>query len=550
MEQLREGFSENSKGRAASFDDHRHSAHSCQKSTHRINSPSSLKARKVPRLIHLHSFSVSAKDEAPTPPDTPVFSLSRPFPLKDKAARRRRSLNRDTACPMNNIHSPSLMNLRLSATSKPREQRNEVINIPVEHDNRLLPFESIPKGQYLIATPELLRTFVLEAQASAWAKDARASRGSVIKAFDTEHDQEYNVGGEMGSSTLVTNEKEKLPASTRTSCYAPDPHYMTDDGEHVKRVFYDFDVEKPQEKSFYRRMKKKLREPAAEALGKSYFSLLVALTANANVSLSTKGSYVSECFGSGIGLMIGIYVAGGISGGHINPIVSITLAIFRGFPWKKVIPFCVAQVVGGLLGSLIVHTIYSGALDLYEGSPGLRSFNGPSATAEIFFTTSADYMSYTTAFLSEFLVATILLLVMMAIGDRRNSPPPDGLNPIVLMWVLIGISFSLGSQTSYALNPALDLAARLIASVCGYHNANWTYKSQYWLWATCMANLSGALFGAFLYDFFIYEGPDSPLNRFGSSDNQIQDGCGNKLMNCITNRKKEKQEKINTDNYV
>ncbi|KAI9619907.1 hypothetical protein H4Q26_013884 [Puccinia striiformis f. sp. tritici PST-130] len=81
------------------------------------------------------------------------------------------------------------------------------------------------------------------------------------------------------------------------------------------------------------------------------------------------------------------------------------------------------------------------------------------------------------------------------------------------MCVILGVAFALGSQTSYALNPALDLASRIVVSLMGYGNSHWSFRDQYWFWNNWVSNILGALFGCFLYDFFLYEGKDSPLNR-------------------------------------
>jgi len=150
---------------------------------------------------------------------------------------------------------------------------------------------------------------------------------------------------------------------------------------------------------------------------------------------------------------------------------------------------------------------------VYEGGEGIRTLNGPTSTAGFFLAFPAPYMSNFCSFFQQFLDSTIVLLFIMAIGDRANSPPPDGISPLVFMCVIIGVAFALGSQTSYALNPALDLASRIVVSLMGYGTSHWSFRDQYWLWNNWISNMLGAIFGCFLYDFFLYEGKDSPLNR-------------------------------------
>ena len=83
------------------------------------------------------------------------------------------------------------------------------------------------------------------------------------------------------------------------------------------------------------------------------------------------------------GTALGVWVSGGISGGHINPAVTIALATFRDFPWKKVPAFIFAQVMGGLCGAGIIYANYIHAIDLAEGGRHIRTVPG---TAGLFST--------------------------------------------------------------------------------------------------------------------------------------------------------------------
>ncbi|KAK0534968.1 hypothetical protein OC835_002513 [Tilletia horrida] len=185
---------------------------------------------------------------------------------------------------------------------------------------------------------------------------------------------------------------------------------------------------------------------------------------------SPKGSYLSVSFGWGIGVAFGVWVGGGVSGAHLNPAVSIALAIYRGFPWRKVPVYVVAQILGAMTGALLVY--------------GLLVF----ATA-------------------------VLLIIIFAIGDAANTPPPDGLAPIALLWAIVGIGATLGWQTAYCVNPARDLGPRIMLAMVGYApDLLWSFNAYYVLWVPILATVVGAVLGGFIYDALIYTGGESPLN--------------------------------------
>ncbi|CAE7079743.1 unnamed protein product [Rhizoctonia solani] len=229
-----------------------------------------------------------------------------------------------------------------------------------------------------------------------------------------------------------------------------------------------------------------IREPAAEFLGTMILIIFgtgvncqVVLSGNTAVSASPKGEYLSISFGWAIGTALGVWVSGGISGGHINPAVTLAQAIFRGFSWKKVPSYILAQVLGACAGAGLVYANYHRALDLYEGGLGVRTVPG---TASLFTTFAMDYLSNAQCFFSEVLGTAVLLLVVLAATDKRNGPPPNGLVPLVLFILILGEGACLGMQTAYALNPARDLGPRLMCWMAGYGRQVWNYRSQYWLY--------------------------------------------------------------------
>ncbi|KAJ7367184.1 major intrinsic protein superfamily membrane channel protein [Mycena albidolilacea] len=259
-----------------------------------------------------------------------------------------------------------------------------------------------------------------------------------------------------------------------------------------------------------------IREYAAEFLGVCILIIFgtgvdcqVVLSSVTGVASSQKGSYLSISFGWAIGTAMGVWVSGGISGGHINPAVTIALATYRGFPWKKVPGYIAAQTLGGLVGAALVYANYYHAITIFEGGTHVRTL----ATASLFSTYALDYMTAVSCFFSEFLATAVLLVVVLAINDKKNCPPPAGLAPLVLFVLILGIGACLGMETAYAINPARDLGPRLLTSMVGYGKQVYTYRNHYWLWCPIIAPILGAQAGSIFYDAFIYTGEESPFNR-------------------------------------
>jgi len=256
-----------------------------------------------------------------------------------------------------------------------------------------------------------------------------------------------------------------------------------------------------------------VRDAASEFLGTMMLVLFgsasgcqVVLSSNTAVASSPKGDALTVAFGYAVGISLGIWIAGG-SGGHINPAVTLAMAVFRGFPWKKVPVYWLAQTAGGCFGALVAYSNYMHAIHIVDPDK-------TRLTASIFATYALDYMPAAACFFSEFLGTAILVMVLLAVLDKHNGPPPSGLVPLVLFILLLGEGVALGMETAFGLNPARDLGPRIALAMLGYNrHVLWNYRSQYWLWTGILAPLSGGLVGAFVYDALLYIGSDSIFNR-------------------------------------
>src|SRR5436190_17888538 len=135
-----------------------------------------------------------------------------------------------------------------------------------------------------------------------------------------------------------------------------------------------------------------LRECAAEFLG-TFIMIMFGIGVVAQVVLSgrTAGDYLSINIGWGLGVTMGVYAAAGVSGAHLNPAVTLALAAFRGFPWRKVAPYCAAQVAGAFVAAAAVFVTYREALAHFDG--GMRQVTGAHATGGSWATYAQQFLT-------------------------------------------------------------------------------------------------------------------------------------------------------------
>src|SRR6266849_311594 len=208
--------------------------------------------------------------------------------------------------------------------------------------------------------------------------------------------------------------------------------------------------------------------------------------------------------GWGLAVMLGIYVAGAISGAHINPAVTLALAATGRHPWNKVLPYWLAQVLGAFVAGGILYFVYQGALVHALGVNHLTigqiaqpvTGNG---YGWIFYTFPKGFVGTFGAFGDEFVGTALLVGLILVIIDARNQPVKANLNPLIIGLLIVAIGASFGLNTGYAINPARDFGPRLwIAIVSGGASLS---ADNYYFWIPIVAPLLGGTVGAFIFDF-------------------------------------------------
>ena len=182
------------------------------------------------------------------------------------------------------------------------------------------------------------------------------------------------------------------------------------------------------------------------------------------LSRGAAGSYLAINLTWGLGVTMGCYVAGGISGAHLNPAVTVALAVRRGFPWRKVPIYTAAQIAGAFLAAAIVYLTYREAFAAFDG--GTRQVLGELGTGGIFATYPRPFLStFPGGFIDQVVGTAILMAGIFAISDARNVPPPAGLAPLLVGLLVVAIGAAFGFNSGYAINPARDIGPRLFTAV-------------------------------------------------------------------------------------
>ncbi len=208
-------------------------------------------------------------------------------------------------------------------------------------------------------------------------------------------------------------------------------------------------------------------------------------------------------FGWAFAVVVAVYITAGVSGAHINPAVTIALAVKRGFSWSKVIPYIVAQMIGAFLGALGVFLCYRDGL-VAAGMPNVWCTGPGSIFGQAFWggAGGASIGSYSllTALITEILGTAVLLWGVLASGDTKNLAPGANLGGLFVGFTVLAIGLCLGGPSGYAINPARDFGPRVFGLLVG---TTGLFSNLYWLVAPILGPIVGGIAGVFTYDFFV-----------------------------------------------
>ena len=201
------------------------------------------------------------------------------------------------------------------------------------------------------------------------------------------------------------------------------------------------------------------------------------------------GGWVVITLAWGLAVMCGVFIAGPYSGAHLNPAVTLGLAIAGKFAWSEVLGYVVAQMLGGFCGAVLVWLFYK---DHYDATEDPDTKLGT-------FCTMPAIPNKARNFFCEFLGTWLLVFVILVFATKGNTPEVGmgslGAFPVTALIMAIGMS--LGGTTGYAINPARDFSPRCahaLLPIKGKRDSGWGYS-----WIPVVAPLCGAAFAALTF---------------------------------------------------
>ena len=212
----------------------------------------------------------------------------------------------------------------------------------------------------------------------------------------------------------------------------------------------------------------------------------------ANVLLNkTKGNnsgWIVITFGWAVGVFTGVLISASVSGAHLNPAVTLALAIAHKFSWAKVPIYILAQVLGAMFGAGLAWLAYKKHFDDTEDADSKLAVFG----------TMPNIRSYWYNMLTEIIGTYVLALAVLYMAEPEVGL--GALNALPVALVVLGIGLSLGGPTGYAINPARDFGPRImhfLLPIPGKRNSDWKYS-----WVPIVGPMIGAALAAGMFLVF------------------------------------------------
>lgn len=205
-----------------------------------------------------------------------------------------------------------------------------------------------------------------------------------------------------------------------------------------------------------------------------------------NKSKAQNSGWIVIATGWAMAVAVGVYAVGRISGGHLNPAVTLGLAIAGKFAWRQVPGYIAGQLLGAFLGAVLVWLAYQAHWRETEDTVAKLSV----------FSTVPAIRRLPANLVTEIIGTFALVLGVLAI-TANNAPAQSGLTPLLVGFLVWGIGLSLGGPTGYAINPARDLGPRLahaLLPIPDKGSSDWAYS-----WVPVLGPIVGGMVGAIAY---------------------------------------------------
>jgi len=217
----------------------------------------------------------------------------------------------------------------------------------------------------------------------------------------------------------------------------------------------------------------------------------------------------------GLGIATAIYLTGSLSGAHLNPAVTLGLAAWNGFPWRRVPGYFLAQLLGAFVASAVLYLAFAGPLRVFEETHGIiRGQGGSEASAMIFgefypnpggrpFTSKVlALISTGSAFYIEALGTAVLILVILCTTDSRNDSRPRLLAPATIGLTITMLISLLSPLTMAGFNPARDFGPRVFSALAGWGRIAFITNGSGWFTVYIVGPIVGGQVGGLVYRVF------------------------------------------------
>jgi glycerol uptake facilitator protein len=248
-----------------------------------------------------------------------------------------------------------------------------------------------------------------------------------------------------------------------------------------------------------------------EVLGTAMLILLgagVVAAVTLKKSKAQGAGWVAIAFGWGFAVLTGAYIAAGVSGAHLNPAVTLGLAIEGAIPWSQVPVYFASELVGAMLGATLAWFAYYGQFQVHMAELALHSGPGAQSTAEAqaakagpvlgIFSTGPEIRNAPQNLATEIIGTFVLVIAILTQGLNAEGNGLGTLGVLITALVVVGIGLSLGGPTGYAINPARDLGPRIVHALLplkGKGGSDWGYA-----WIPVVGPFIGAAVAAGLYN--------------------------------------------------
>lgn len=250
-----------------------------------------------------------------------------------------------------------------------------------------------------------------------------------------------------------------------------------------------------------------------ETIGTAILILLgggVCAAVTLKASKAKDAGWLAITFGWGFAVLTGAYLAGGVSGAHLNPAVTVGLAIEGGTKWSDVPLYLGSQLLGAIIGAILVWLTYMGQFKAHLTDPAILAAKpsdegmvdlktAPKAGPVLgIFSTGPEIRNYAQNVLTEVIATVVLVLAILTQGLNDNGNGIGVLGALITALVVVGIGLSLGGPTGYAINPVRDLGPRIVHSLLPLPNkggSDWTYA-----WVPIVGPLIGGAIAGGIYN--------------------------------------------------